>query len=137
MALDAGGELGEVGVADDRAELLLGVEHPGGGPALRHMSPDCQRLTLRLVRRTISIIDSIGFVSEASFRAPTDPEPGERQRLVQALPERAGGAGVGTVELGGERLEPSSASAWSSVATTRRAAGRLTVGRSRSGSSVE
>ena len=28
----------------------------------RHMSPDCQRLTLRLVRRTISIIDSIGFV---------------------------------------------------------------------------
>src|SRR6266540_3468751 len=28
----------------------------------RHMSPDCQRFTLREVRRTISIIDSHGFV---------------------------------------------------------------------------
>jgi hypothetical protein len=28
----------------------------------RHISPDCQRFTLRLVRRTVPIMDSIGFV---------------------------------------------------------------------------
>ena len=61
VALDAGGELCEVAVADDLAELQLGFEHPGGGPAQAHVA-DCQRLTLRLVRRTISIIDSMGFV---------------------------------------------------------------------------
>ena len=37
----------------------------------RHMSPFCQRLTLRLVRRTHSIIDSHGFV-EASVRLSYD-----------------------------------------------------------------
>jgi hypothetical protein len=61
VALDAGGEVRQVAVADDLAELLLGFEHPRGDPA-QALSPDCQRLTLRLVRRTISIIDSIGFV---------------------------------------------------------------------------
>jgi len=31
------------------------------------MSPDCQRFTLREVRRMISIIDSIGFVEAKVF----------------------------------------------------------------------
>src|SRR3954467_3249059 len=66
LTLDRGDELGEVGVADDAPELSLGFEHPRGGPA-RHMSPDCQCLTLRLVRRTHSIIDSHGFVLSSVF----------------------------------------------------------------------
>ena len=71
------------------------------------ISPDCQRLTLRLVRRTHSIIDSQGFV-EASvrFRVPRDPEAGEGERLVESLAQRAGGAGVAALELGSERLQP-------------------------------
>ena len=64
VALDAGRDLGEVAVADDFAELLLGLSIPAAVQR-RHMSPDCQRLTLRDVRRTNSIIDSIGFCSEA------------------------------------------------------------------------
>jgi hypothetical protein len=33
----ANGVLGEVGVADDASELLLGFLHPGGGPAQTHL----------------------------------------------------------------------------------------------------
>ena len=36
LAFDREGELGEVAVADDLAELPLGFEHPGGGPAQAH-----------------------------------------------------------------------------------------------------
>ena len=61
MKLAFEGELGEVDVADDASELALGLEHPAGGPAQAHL-PDCQRLTLRLMRRTVSIIDSRGLV---------------------------------------------------------------------------
>jgi hypothetical protein len=32
VAFDGNGELGDVGVADDAAELALGFEHAGGGP---------------------------------------------------------------------------------------------------------
>ena len=38
VTLDRDHELGEVAVADDLAELLLGVEHPGGGPAQAHVA---------------------------------------------------------------------------------------------------
>ena len=48
VALDGDDELGEVAVADDAPELLLGDEHAGGGPALR-MSPSRQHFTLRWV----------------------------------------------------------------------------------------
>jgi hypothetical protein len=38
------------------------------------MSPDCQRLTLRATRRTVSIIDSHGFVeAKVRFRRPRTP----------------------------------------------------------------
>jgi hypothetical protein len=50
LSLESDRRLGEVGVGDDAAELALGFEHPGGG-GRRHVSPDCRRLTLRLVRR--------------------------------------------------------------------------------------
>ena len=36
--LDRDGELGEVGVSDDAAELAFGLEHPGRGPAQRHVA---------------------------------------------------------------------------------------------------
>ena len=38
VALDGDRELGEVGEADDLAELLLGFEHAGGGPAQAHVA---------------------------------------------------------------------------------------------------
>src|SRR3954468_22752653 len=38
VALDGDDELGEVAVADDPSELLLGDEHAGGRPALAHVA---------------------------------------------------------------------------------------------------
>jgi len=35
----------------------------------RHMSPFCQRLTLRLVARQMPITDSIGFVEDSVFHS--------------------------------------------------------------------
>ena len=69
------------------------------------ISPELQRFTLRCVQRTISIIDSIGFVLERPLEVAADAEPGERERLLHPLAERAGGAGVGVVELAAELPE--------------------------------
>src|SRR6266700_2633256 len=70
------------------------------------ISPDDQRLTLRWVRRTISIIDSHGFVdSSVRFSVAADAEPGERQRLLDAFAQRAGRTGVAAVELASESAE--------------------------------
>jgi hypothetical protein len=68
VCFDGERERGEVGVADDLAELALGFEHPGGRPAQAHVAV-CQRLTLRLVARQMPIIDSIGFVDERLFQS--------------------------------------------------------------------
>ena len=38
VALDGDGELGQVGVADDLAELGLGLEHAGGRPTQAHVA---------------------------------------------------------------------------------------------------
>src|SRR3954452_6164689 len=38
VAFDGDGELGEVAVTDDLAELRLGFEHAGGGPAQAHVA---------------------------------------------------------------------------------------------------
>ena len=38
VAFDRYGELGEVSVAGDPAELAFGFEHPGSGPAERHLA---------------------------------------------------------------------------------------------------
>src|SRR5438552_18239862 len=38
VTLDCDDERGEVAVADDASELLLGDEHAGGGPALAHVA---------------------------------------------------------------------------------------------------
>jgi len=47
-AFDRGDELGEVAVADDTPELLLGLQHPGGSQALAHVAV-LPALTLRWV----------------------------------------------------------------------------------------
>ena len=43
------------------------------------------------------------FIRPLEF--PADPKTDHGQRLLDALPERASGAGVGAVELAGEDLE--------------------------------
>jgi len=61
VALDGEREFGGVAVADDAAKLPVASSTSGGGPA-PHISPNCQRFTLRLVRQTISKVDSHGLV---------------------------------------------------------------------------
>jgi hypothetical protein len=66
------------------------------------MSPLDQCLTLRLVRGTHSIIDSQGFVDCRVLRSAPPAEAGDGERLLEALTQRRGGAGVAAVELGGQ-----------------------------------
>jgi hypothetical protein len=71
VALDRHGERCEVGVADGAVGPALGSEHPGGGPAARHVAGR-QRLTLRERRRTHSIIDVLavkGAIGRVARRA--------------------------------------------------------------------
>ena len=100
----------------------------------RHMSPFCQRLTLRLMRRTVSIIDSHGFV-EASVRLsrPRDAEAGDGQRLL-ACPRAATRRRRDAVRASSSASTRSwsSARSWSSSAHAARSR-RRTSGRSRSG----
>src|SRR3954471_8550748 len=72
----------------------------------RHMLPFCQRLTLRLTRRTASIIDSHWF-GEASVRwsRPRMPRRVTVERLFHPLPERRGGTRVAAGELVGEHAQ--------------------------------
>ena len=83
--LDRDGELGEVAVADDPAELAFGFGMPAAVQR-RAISPDCQRLTLRLVRRTHSIIDSHGLV-DSSVRFSEPLIPGRVSVSVSASPD--------------------------------------------------
>ena len=70
VALDRDEEGGEVAVADDLPELPFGFEH-AGAVQRSAISPELQRFTLRCVQRTISIIDSTGFVlSSVRLRLP-------------------------------------------------------------------
>ena len=103
---DRDGEFGEVAVADDAAELAFGFEHAGGGPA-EAMSPGCQRLTLRLVQAD-ALDHRLARVGrgERRLEAAADPEPLERERLLEPLAQGGGSAGVRAVELGSERSQP-------------------------------
>ena len=99
----------------------------------RHMSPDLPALDvaagaadgldhrLARVRRR-----------ERALEPAADAEAGEGERLLQALAQRGGGAGVRALELGGERAQLLERAAWSSSAQAARSR-RLTSGRSRSG----
>jgi len=67
VTLDRDDELGEVAVADDSAELLLGDEHPGGGPALAHVAV-APALDVALQVADDLIIDSQGSRIACSWR---------------------------------------------------------------------
>ena len=70
----------------------------------RPISPEDQCLTLRWVRA--DGVDHRLARVRGLERAPElalDPEPDHGQRLLHALAQRAGGAGVGVLELVGER----------------------------------
>src|SRR6266571_6720954 len=102
VAFDRNDEGGEVAVADDLPKLAFGFEHAGGGPAQRHLArgpaldvalgaADDLDHRLARIRRL-----------ERALQVAADVEPGERERLLQAFAQRAGGAGVAAVELAGE-----------------------------------
>src|SRR3990172_831239 len=69
------------------------------------ISPDCQRLTLRLVRRTHSIVDSHGFVdSSVRFSEPVTPRVSVSVSVFSSPSRREPAAPVCPLELTGQRL---------------------------------
>ena len=99
VTLDGDDELGEVAVADDPSELLLGDEHAGGGPALAHVA------VLPALHVALGVADDLDHrlagVRRAQRRGELagDPEPHQRQRVVHAFAQRARGVGPRAVEL--------------------------------------
>src|SRR4029450_8177706 len=92
-------------VADDLSELPFGFEHAGGGPAERDLAG---RAALHVALGAADDLDhrlAWGRRGERALRVPGDAEPSERERLLDALAERAGGAGIASVEFGGELPE--------------------------------
>src|SRR3954466_5456791 len=87
----------------------------------RHMSPFCQRLTLRLVRRTVSIIDSHGL-GDASVRLSWPATPSLVIVSVSAMPSRSDAAAPGSVRASSSAStrNRSSACSWSSSAQAPR-----------------
>jgi len=67
------------------------------------MSPLCQRLTLRDVAPEDADhrLDRVGRLQRRA-QVPGDPQPGERDGLLEALAQRRGGAGMVVIKLGGE-----------------------------------
>jgi hypothetical protein len=105
VAFDGDGELGEVGVADDLAELALGFEHPGGGPPEAHVAGlSALDVSRRAANDLDHRLDRVGALQRA-LEPAADPEAGEGERLLQAFAQRSGSAGVGAVELDREQLE--------------------------------
>src|SRR5919198_5687259 len=70
------------------------------------ISPDDQCFTLRWVRRTISSIDSHGFVlSRVRLSDPVTPSRVRVRGLFHPFAQRGSGTGVRSVELAGELAE--------------------------------
>ena len=99
----------------------------------RHMSPFCQRLTLREIRRTVSIIDSHGFVL-TSVRLSRPRTPRRVTVSVSSRPSRSDAAAPGCERCSSptSTSRRSRAASWSSSAHAWRSR-RRTSGRSRSG----
>src|SRR3954452_595640 len=95
----------------------------------RHMSPFFQRLTLRLVRRTVSIIDSHGFV-DASVRLSWPVTPSLVMVSVSSMPSLSEAAAPGSVRASSSASTRSRfrAASWSSSAQAPRSR-RRTVSR--------
>ena len=85
---------------------LLGFEHAGGGPAQAHVA------VLPALDVAAGAADGLDHRlarvrgGERALELAGDPEPGEGQRLLHALAQRGGGAGMGAGELVGERAQP-------------------------------
>ncbi len=71
----------------------------------RHMSPFCQRLTLRATRRTVSIIDSDGFV-EASVRFRRPRTPSRVTVSVSSMPSLSEAAAPGWLRASSSGQDP-------------------------------
>src|SRR3989442_12532048 len=105
VVFDRDDERGEVAVADDLPKLPFGFEHAGGGPARRHFTRG-PALDVALgaaddLDRCLARVRAL----EGALERAGDAEPGERQRLLDPFAQRAGGAGMQAVELGGEQAE--------------------------------
>jgi hypothetical protein len=114
VALDGHGERGELRVADHAREPRSASSIPAAVQR-RHMSPFCQRLTLRLVRRTVSIT-ALGMPQTRRSRRPFKPRPRgpARSHLTRSWWRTApvGLAATGTGRpgpLGGRGLRPARA----------------------------
>jgi hypothetical protein len=92
VELDRDGELGEVALADDPAELLLGFEHPGGRPAQRHLAVPVLDVAAGAADALDHRLARIRGLQRALQRSG-DPRAGEGERFLQALAQRRGGAG--------------------------------------------
>jgi hypothetical protein len=99
VAFDRDHELGEVAVPDDPSELLLGDEHPGGGPALAHVTvPPAFHVALRVaddLDHRLARVRRAQRLGELSV----DPEPHQRQRVIHPLAQRGGSVRPGAIEL--------------------------------------
>src|SRR6266550_3982897 len=102
LAFDRDDEGGEVAVADDLPKLLFGFEHAGSGPTQRHLARG-PALDVAL-GATDDLDHRLAGVRalERSFERAADAESGERQRFLDAFAQRAGRAGIRSVELAGE-----------------------------------
>src|SRR5436190_6366013 len=106
VAFGCDDEGGEVAVADDLPKLPFGFEHAGGGPAQRHLAggpalhvalgaADDLEHRLARVRRL-----------ERALEVASDAEPGQGERLLESFAQRAGGAGIRSVELARQGSQP-------------------------------
>jgi hypothetical protein len=105
VAFDGEGELREVGVADDLAELGLGLEHPCSGPAQAHVAG---LPVLYVARGAADDLDHrLDRVRRGQrlLQAPADSQAGEGEGLLQSLGEGRGCAGMGVLQLAGEGLQ--------------------------------
>ena len=103
--LDGDDELGEVLVADDPPELLLGFEHAGGGPALAHVA------LAPALHVALGVADDLDHRlarvrgGERRGEVAGDPQAHQRQGLPEPFAERSGGVRPRAVELRGEQLK--------------------------------
>jgi len=105
VALDGEGELGEVLDADDLAELALGFEHAGRGPAQTHVAGLPALDVARCAPDELDHrLDRVGR-GERAPQLLVALQALQRDRLGQALVQRRRGAGVRPGELGDEALQ--------------------------------
>src|SRR3954469_17929685 len=99
VCFDGDGEARQVLVADDLAELALGFEHPGGGPAQAHVSV---LPALDVVRGAAGGLDlRLARVrgGERALEPAANAEPCDRQRFLEAFAQPRGRPGMAARKL--------------------------------------